>query len=309
MHALANFIMRGRPQAALMTVLFSGLSLLLPPLLYLSGGAVALITLRKGVDQGAGVMLLSGAILSGLTWLTVGSPLPGLVFTGLVWMPVLFLAFILRQTISLGVTLGVACLLGMLTVIAGFLIFGDPLAWWQEHLVQFLRPTFEQADMQPQEIDAFISRVAMLMTGIFAVAIVLNALFGLLIGRWWQAMLFNPGGFREEFHAVRMPTTLGWLTLLVLLTALVADGWIGQLASNLVIVTLFFFLLQGLAVVHAVVAGKGWHVGWLVGLYLMLLFIPQVMVLLTILGLSDGWLDFRKRLIPTPQDSRSGGDN
>lgn len=309
MRALASFIMRGRMQAVLAAVLLSGLSLLLPPLLYLSGGTLALVGLRKGVAQGAEVMLLAGLALSALTWLAVGSPLPGLVFMGLVWLPVLFLAAVLRQTISLGFTLGLACTLGLLAVLAGFLILGDPTVWWQEHFEQLLRPTLEQFEMAPEEMESFIVRVAMLMTGIFAVAIVLNALFGLLVGRWWQSMLYNPGGFREEFHGLRLPKPLAWLTVLVLLAALAAEGGIGQLAGNLVIVLLFFNLLQGLAVAHAIVAGRGWNVGWLVVLYLLLLFVPQVMVLLILLGLSDSWLDFRKRFLHPPLDSRSGSDN
>ena len=65
MKGLAAFVMAGRGQAVLAVVAFSLLSVVIPPASYLAGGAVGLVTLRRGWLEGlvvtAGATLLAGA--------------------------------------------------------------------------------------------------------------------------------------------------------------------------------------------------------------------------------------------------------
>jgi len=301
MRALASFIMKGRMQAVLITVLFSGLSIVVPPLIYFSGGAVALVTLRMGLQQAAVVVLLAILIMSAISMVATGSPIPGLVFAAMVWVPVAILAQVLRQTISLGLTVGIACGVGMLAVLAGYLLIPDPVQMWQDLLLQILPELGSEAEQL--QLGDTVSQAAKMMTGILAVALALNVLFSLLVGRWWQAMLYNPGGFREEFHQLRLPKLLAIVALFSLLLSWLAGEGAELLAGNLLIVLVFFYLLQGLAICHAVVTGRGMHIGWLVGLYvLMLIALPQMTVLLVLLALADSWVDFRNRFVPQSPD-------
>ena len=296
MRSLASFVMRGRMQAVLITVLFAGLSLPLPPLIYLSGGAVALVTLRVNPQFGLSVIMISGLLMSLLSLFASGSVLPGLVFVAIVWLPVWLLSVILRQTISLSYVIAVACGLGLLLTLAAHLIIGDPVIWWQQVLDQLLA-TMSQLGGSNDELAAASEQLARLMTAIVVVALVLNILFSLFVGRWWQALLYNPGGFKEEFHQLRLPKALALITIVVMLTSMFAQQGAGMLAGNLMIVLVFFYLLQGLAIIHSVVAERELSVGWLVGLYLlMLIALPQIAALLMLLGVSDAWLDVRKRL-------------
>jgi uncharacterized protein YybS (DUF2232 family) len=49
------------------------------------------------------------------------------------------------------------------------------------------------------------------------------------------------------------------------------------------------------------VARRQLHMAWLVVLYLVMLFVlPQLMVLVAVLGLIDTWADFRRRVSPPP---------
>ena len=83
MKGLAAFVMAGRGQAVLAVVAFSLLSVVIPPASYLAGGAVGLVTLRRGWLEGlvvtAGATLLAGA----LGWVALGSPLPVLALGGM----------------------------------------------------------------------------------------------------------------------------------------------------------------------------------------------------------------------------------
>lgn len=309
MRSLASFIMRGRMQAVLITVLFAGLSLPLPPLIYLSGGAVALVTLRMSPKFGLSVIMISGLLMSLLSLFTSGSVLPGLVLVAVIWLPIWLLSMVLRQTISLSYVVALACGIGLLLTLIMHLVIADPVMWWQQVLDQLLA-TMGELGGSSAEVAAASEQLARLMTAIVVVALVLNILFSLFVGRWWQALLYNPGGFRQEFHQLRLPQMLALITIAVMLVSMFAQQGAGMLAGNLMIVLVFFYLLQGLAIIHAVVAERELSVGWLVGLYLlMLIALPQIAALLMLLGVGDAWLDVRKRLAKSNPEQKSDDQN
>jgi hypothetical protein len=136
------------------------------------------------------------------------------------------------------------------------------------------------------------------MTGAFAAALVAQLLFGLFIARWWQALLYNPGGFGEEFRDLRLGRPFGVIVLLLLALLPFGDG--ASLTANLLLIPGVLLLLQGLAVAHQVRALKQARQAWLVGLYiLMILFMPQTLILIACVGLVDIWADIRSRIAPS----------
>ena len=79
-------------------------------------------------------------------------------------------------------------------------------------------------------------------------------------------------------------------------------GQISFMAGDVMVTVVVLYSVVGLALVHALVAMTGKHVGWLVALYV-LLFIapPHVMVALASAGFADSWIDFRGRLAAVKQ--------
>ena len=66
---------------------------------------------------------------------------------------------------------------------------------------------------------------------------------------------------------------------------------------NLLLIVVAMYSLHGLSLAHALVNATKIHHGWLVGIYiLMLFFLLQVMVVLSALGFADSWADFRARI-------------
>jgi uncharacterized protein YybS (DUF2232 family) len=63
------------------------------------------------------------------------------------------------------------------------------------------------------------------------------------------------------------------------------------------LVVFALYLNQGIAVLHAVFAGKQFHAVWLFMIYLLMFFVPHIVVLLALAGLADTWIDFRRRLV------------
>ncbi len=298
MQALAAFIMRGHLQAALVaaaTALLPLLLLLTPGFIF-SGGTVALVTLRVGWRAGLLLGLLAGVVAAALALpiFVNGVALAAGVLV-LFWLPVCLLASVLRATVSLAATLLTASALGFVAVLTFYLILGDPGAWWLDALRK-IKPVLSDSGLIVDEValDKALELLAPLMVGLVVVNLLAHMIFAVLLGRWWQSLLFNPGGFRQEFHALRFGRWSATMAVVIFALALSLE-W--SLLGNLALVLAVVYALQGIAVVHGTVARAGWWQGWLVVLYVLMIFLPQLIVLL---GVADAWLDVRARIKPNP---------
>ena len=291
MKALASFIMRGRQWAVLVSAVAAVLSLFLPPLSYISGAAVALVVLRHGPFEGALVTL--GAVVASALFglLAMGTPMAAVGFLLALWLPLYLAALVLRRSVSLAFTFEVAAAFNGIGVVLAFALLGDPTQWWTGLFEELAR------EMPALTLGDQLAEAARMMTGLAAGAVLTSLLLSLLLARWWQAMLYNPGGFRGEFHALRMGRGARLVALALFAAATLAEGVFGELAANLALVAVMLFLFEGVAVIHGVVAKLKLAQGWLVALYvLMFLVLPQMVVLLSALGYADAWVDFRSRV-------------
>ncbi|TCO76981.1 hypothetical protein EV699_12722 [Plasticicumulans lactativorans] len=297
MRALANWVMAGRSQAALVIACAMFLALLLPPLMFVSGAALALVALRRGGGEGGLVLGFAAAGSLAIAWLLFGSPGPVLTVLPGFWLPVLLLAVVLRASVSLAVATLVAVLLGWVAVLGFHLLVDDTAAWWLQVLNASIRQALGEAGMDSDgmvAVDEILQFLAPLMTGIVAANGALSALLALLLGRGWQALLYNPGGLRREFHALRLGRWPAVVMMALLATVALAHS---PFAGNLAIVAGAAYVLQGLAVVHGLVGLRGMSRVWLVALYLaLLLALPQVGLGLIALALVDAWADLRARV-------------
>lgn len=296
MRALASFIMSGRSRAALVAAGCALLFLLAPPLLVVSGAAVALVTLRRGALEGGVVLAVASLGSAMLAWLVFSTPVPLLAVLPLFWLPLWLLALVLRVTVSLARTLQAAALLGAVAVLLFYLLLGDPTLWWGQWLDGIRASVAAAGDAQQQAaLEQWLQALAVwapLLPGMLVVSVLVWVLLGLLLARWWQALLYNPGGFRSEFHELRLgrPMAAGALGVMALawLTGL-------PLLGNLVLVLVMIYAVQGVAVVHGLAGLRRLAGIWLVAFYLLLLFTWELVALL---GMADAWADFRARVKP-----------
>ena len=303
MQRLAALIMRGRVYAMLVAATFGVISLLLPPLqpitTMLSGGVVALVALRLGALEGVFVMLgaLVGVVAVAIP--VLGNPASALVLVFIVWFPVFILALVLRQTRSLVLTLQVAVLLGSAVVMAIYAIVPDPVAWWRNILTNMI----QQSQLNKtgfEQMGRIMQGVASRMTGVVASALMLSALLGVVIGRWWQSLLYNPGGFGQEFRALQLGNRVAYPSLVVLAVSLFASNSLAAIATDLLVALVIIYAVQGLAIVHAIAFAVGRPLAWLMVLVYALLAIlpPFVVVALAGMGFADSWLNFRAYFDP-----------
>lgn len=301
MRALASFIMRGRGQAILAAVGSAVLMWILPPLNVLLGGIVALVTLRRGPTEG--LLLIVGTFLAGGALATLGTADGNIVLAFLTMLavatwPVWLLAVVLRRTISLSMAVTVAAAMGALVVVGFHIALDDPAAWWKQIFSVAAEQTVATtgAPVDEESLAALVDIAAKWMTGTIAAALAVGSLAALFLGRWWQAMLYNPGGFRQEFRSLRLGNALAIAVGAAMLAAWFLSGTAGTLAGDLLWVAGAIYMLPGLGVIHTLLAGTRHPVGGLVVLYVLLAIVPHVAVLVALVGWADTWLDMRARI-------------
>lgn len=190
-----------------------------------------------------------------------------------------------------------ASLFGIMIVLGFGLGTEDPSAWWQQTLNRALAPMTEGLPQDRlDQIGADIDEVSVIMTGTTALLLSLSVIISLFIGRWWQAIRYNPGGFGDEFRRMRLGKNAVALLLLILLgTGISGNAFI---VGNLPVVLVLPLLMQGLAIIHAFVKRGNAHVGWLVGTYLLLFVAGPMALFLAIVGAVDNWVNFRAKFLP-----------
>lgn len=296
MLALARFIMAGPSQAALVVAVSALLALLVPPLAWLSGGAIALVTLHLGERHGIQVMFIAGFGTAVLGWLIMGTPLVALVMMMVLWLPVWLVSWVLKRTVSLSLALQ------LVTGISVVLVLVFQLAYPQIQMEQgqLFKEAVEQmmadqpASVNRDELAKAVDTVLRWLPGIMASGLLFGVVISVLLGRGWQAALYNPGGLAKEFNELRLGQRLSLAGTVLLLLAGVTSS---DLMVMLVLVVLSIYLIQGLALVHGIIAAKGINKAWLLGFYVMMFLLPHLVLMpLAVFGLTDAWIDFRKRL-------------
>lgn len=122
--------------------------------------------------------------------------------------------------------------------------------------------------------------------------VAMSAMVSVFIARSLQARLYNPGGFRQEFHGMRLTPAQGALCVAPLL---IIQMW----PESEPVAGLFLLpvLMAGIALVHGIVGRKQLGAGPLVAMYLGLVLIsPVVTPVLLIAALADSFFDFRNRM-------------
>ncbi|MCU7932930.1 MAG: DUF2232 domain-containing protein [Candidatus Thiodiazotropha sp. (ex Codakia rugifera)] len=296
MKALASFVMRGPSQSAMATTVLTMLSLIFPFVGILGSACVGLVFLRQGIKAGSKTLLLSTLAAALLMGVIFNNPLPALGLLLVLWIPVGLLSIVLRNTRSLSLTTQVGIGFGLLAVVVQYISLGQPAEFWRGYL-QPMGQRFVDAGLfdQAQSLQV-IEQLSTVMCGAVAVVFLLQLVCSLYLARWWQATLYNPGGFAIEYHQLRVHWVVGLIGASAMLLMLMPDEIAPAALNCLGAVVLGVLFLQGLAVAHGVFKGMKSAQLWLVLTYLLLIvFMPQMVMLLTSIGLMDVWINFRAR--------------
>lgn len=290
MKFLASYIMRGRLEAMLTASTLAILSLLMTPLSIFSSAAIALVTLRKGAYEGL-IVLGCSAISAAVIASVINIPFLVIVIIALVlWLPIWLIAIVLREGRHLSLAIEIAVLLGIAVVIGYYLYNADPASMWEQVL-----PRMMPSNAPVENKEEIIQKLAPFMTGIAASAGVFSMLLSLFLGRWWQSLLYNPGGFRQEFLSLKVQRKLPLITVAIAGIALVSSGALSQIAWNAAIVMSVMYTFIGIAVMHALFAKMSIGNLAVPMFYITLVLIPHSLLPVALVGFGDTWMDLRNR--------------
>jgi hypothetical protein len=283
MRALAGFVMRGRREALLVAVVAS----VVPMFFWVGSAAVGLLTLRRGGTEGGFVALW--ALLPCLVLARFGEVVPAAAMIG-IWL----VAMVLRATRSWSLTLLAASAIG--------LVFGLGLLGAGGAYLEAVRTIAEGfiAEVGKRSGDPAVAAQLQApdtqqIASIFGFMLALTLVGCTVLARWWQSALFNPGGFREEFHAIRFGSVPG-LALVGAGASLYLQGPAMQIWAQIVMLPL---LVAGIGLVHALVARR--RVGGMLGLlYAALLLAPPVKYVVMGLAAVDAVANLRRLLGVAP---------
>ena len=263
--------MTGRRQAIIAVMLLG----LIPLVNLLNPVVVGLIALRKGLQEV--VVIFAWAILPLGAWAVAGDVVPLIMLIGITGLAVL-----LRETESWEFTLLAAIAVGVCVEVY-FRLQPAVIDALMQQLDLYLQAS------NPQGLQ--IEEVRDVMLSVIGAVYMFLSIVLLMLARWMQAVLYNPGGFKQEFHNLRVEQKVALALIVIMLLSslgiVVPEAWVLYFVLPL--------LFSGIALTHAVVAKKKLSSMWLVTFYILLM-LPVVVQILVLLALVDSWYDFRSRL-------------
>lgn len=283
---LASWVMRGRSQALVFVIIALLTSPLIWPNSILAAAVLGLVTLRAGTKNG--VQLWFWGLLPALALLLMlGNFMPMLLIT-----VVLVGALVLRQTVSWSYALMSLTATGLFASLVLEWVAQDSLNVYVE-LIEKLLADLKQQLADPEVQKALPDTISTaFIAGMFGVVLNVCSFLALTLARYWQAGLYNPGGFRQEFHNLRLGRT--WLVITLLLLALFFQ--LGNQYLTWVWIVLFPMLIAGVALFHAVAMHKKLGKHWYVIFYCVLLLGDLPKLILVALALADSLWDIRSKL-------------
>lgn len=283
MRSLAEYVMRGRTEAIIASVLATATALFA----WVGAAIVALVVLRRGPSQGLRVW--AWALIPAIALTAFGniSALIGLV-------GVMLAATVLWSSVSWSWSLVVV---SFWSLFAGLMLLG-----FGEGILAENRQEIDAYNAMVQEwlsevaesngVESVPVMVTPSLTGVAGMIVLrseLAVILCLMLGRWWQALLYNPGGFRREFHSLRLSPAIA-VGLVVVSLAILSRGGDYESWALLFLLPLVFASF-GLA--HGMASKWGLGNMWLGLFYVLWLTLIPVRIIVILLAVVDSWKDFR----------------
>jgi len=287
MARLAHYLMASEWRAALI----ASLLLFLPLVSWAGASVVALYALRRGPEKSPlviGAPLLVASVMA----VSFGDSAILLVL-GLT----VALSAVLHRTLSWLAVLMVGLGLSLILVFVVGALYEETLKGLVTAIKEVVAPPAQLSALGVDDatVDAWM---ASLSVGALSFVHIASALFALTFARALQAQAFNPGGFKVEFEAVRLPPVFAVGCLVLASTGLLVDPWMLRFSP----VGALPLMFAGIALVHGL-TGMRESRGLIIMFYTALVFFtPYLLLLLALLAVIDAFVDFRTRALQEPPE-------
>ena len=294
MKNFASFVLSGKFPAFTVVFGFLLIALIFPLSAILSGAAVVLITLHAGPKNGSTIVLACIAALATCSYILLGNPIIGASTALAQLAPSLVLAGIFYFNRSLSLSMQVASLLGALGFIVLTVMFPDSAQFWQKTLTPILTPVLASGGYSSEQSVQMIAQTSHYMTGLLVASIVLVHSSILLFGYLLYCIANNNNAqFAQDFRQMRLGKVLAMLTVAIGLWATIANS---AFAAQLCGILAILFFLQGMAVIHTTCGTMTKGKLWLIITYILVIFVPQAILVVILLGITDTFFKLRERI-------------
>jgi len=275
---LARTALTSRLHALSLAVMF----VLLPFFTWLGAAVAALITLAKGPKEGG---VCFAVALVPCLYLALDGQRMDLIHLVIAWL----LALVLWWSKSW------IYLLGTLVVAGAVQHFVFP-ALTDSQLVELtamMNQMIQDIAAQNPEAGKIEPPSQELYAGSAQLVVVLGSLISLMFARYMQAAVFNPEGFRKEFHSIRLPYSM----MAALLGMAFILSMLGSSGVGYIPMLILPLVIAGISLVHGSVAIKKLGGNWLVLFYISLVLVSSLtLLLLIVFAALDSVFDVRSKL-------------
>ena len=319
MRALATYLLRGNKEAIIVVLVCSVLALIIPVFGLFNAVIIGLVSLRVGTNSGLMLSGISSAVIVlGILFVGVmpeesrGQELTAILQWVVSLLALVGLCAVLRYTRSLKLAMLSAMGAGIVSILGFRLFVSDTVAWWQHSAFkEFYNKAVESVMAQQSMVDhQMMEGISANLVGLFVSTFVASLFIHLFLARSWQAAMFNPGGFKEEYSqlAYGRNTAIFAIACFVLFMVLGAENLIGFVSMASVVLLGMMYTFYGIAVMVGVFKSKGWHLGMLFGGSFLLMvigamvlqpFVLSIIMMILVfaaVGFIDTVADFRKKV-------------
>lgn len=300
MIAIGQYLTRNRLNAIWVTLLLAALANLGLPTFWMALLILSFITLRRGSQEGL-ILLLFGVLpaLIALYFTRRATLMNNFFFTVPVFLGTVLtymLSVILNRTHSWRLVLSASVYVGFFVIFVIFLINPDVVAWWKVQMMQSMEQFQNLLGNNVRNLDMqlMVDRAAAAFSGLVTAYYLLSVLLTLLVARYWQARVFNPGGFSKEWLALSLDRISGLIFILAIIAYLAFKH---VFTLNVMLACLVPFAIVGTSIIHASIKRtfKDKAILALIIFYVALLFLALYLAgFLAILGALDCFLRFRR---------------
>ena len=201
------------------------------------------------------------------------------------------LAAVLRETVNLSLavmaSVPVALLSGLALTLLNGAFLEELVTTFNQALTQLERDLSQEGSQQLAFNALSVPQVAALLATGNAVI----ALMSLMLGRYWQAALYNPGGFGDEFRTLSLPRE----AVLIMAAAATALWWMGPEWRVWSAVAVLPLTVVGFALAHAYAAQTGKGVTWLTLIYVVWIVLDPAKWVWVVCVVVDAFVNFRAK--------------
>ncbi len=275
---------------ALVAAFFSFFSL--PLIGWISTLIIALVTLQNSPK--VGLIVAAWAMLPAVALLYLGHYGIFINVVILHYAIVWLLAVGLRRTnwinlLQFGTLVGIAAVIGIYYLAPGLqdLLTQELSSFAKGYKASLF--SFKSADTE-----VWLKYITQFATGLLAIGVLISNLMTLYIARSWQSLVAPIVSVKKEWHGIR----LHYSTSLLLVALSPGLFFNPELFINLLIVAVLPFVFSGLSLLHAYTATKRNCSVLLFAFYLLFIFFsPYLIILISLMGWLDSFINFRKRIV------------